>query len=145
MFWPGSGGRNLCQILSGFLHHLHPLNTQWSGEGGAVTEGQRGRDCERRWVAQPEAEPTSQPHSHNPSFSHVSPSHLLVAGGLWSIFPWSLLPEPDSDQSCAYNLIQDARGGTSLVVQWLRICRPMRGMWVQTLVGELKSHMPGGN
>ena len=35
--------------------------------------------------------------------------------------------------------------GTSLVVQWLRICIPMKGMWVQALVGELKSHMLQGN
>ena len=34
---------------------------------------------------------------------------------------------------------------TSLVVQWLRICLPMQGMWVQALVGELRSHMPRGN
>ena len=33
-------------------------------------------------------------------------------------------------------------GGTSLVVQWLRICLPMQGMWVWPLVGELRSHMP---
>ena len=31
---------------------------------------------------------------------------------------------------------------TSLVVQWLRICLPVQGMWVQSLVGELRSHMP---
>ena len=30
---------------------------------------------------------------------------------------------------------------TSLVVQWLRICLPVQGMWVQSLVGELRSHM----
>ena len=35
--------------------------------------------------------------------------------------------------------------GTSLVVQWLRILLPMQGMQVQSLVGELRSHMPQGN
>ena len=35
--------------------------------------------------------------------------------------------------------------GTSLVVQWLKICLPMRGMKVQSLVRELRSHMPQGN
>ena len=30
---------------------------------------------------------------------------------------------------------------TSLVVQWLRICLPMQGMWVWFLVGEMRSHM----
>ena len=29
-------------------------------------------------------------------------------------------------------------GGTSLVVQWLRL----QEVWVQSLVGELRSHMP---
>ena len=31
--------------------------------------------------------------------------------------------------------------GTSLVVQWLRICLPMQGTWVSSLVWELRSHM----
>ena len=34
--------------------------------------------------------------------------------------------------------------GTSLVVQWLSICLPVQGMQVQSLVGELRSHMPWG-
>ena len=33
--------------------------------------------------------------------------------------------------------------GTSLAVQWLRICLPVQGMWVQSLVGELRSHIHG--
>ena len=36
-------------------------------------------------------------------------------------------------------------GGTPLVVQWLRIRLPMQGTQVQSLVGELRSHMPRGN
>ena len=35
--------------------------------------------------------------------------------------------------------------GTSLVVQWLRICLPMQEMWVRSLVRELRSHMPQSN
>ena len=35
--------------------------------------------------------------------------------------------------------------GTSLVVQWLRICFPMHWMWVRSLVEELRSHMLQGN
>ena len=31
--------------------------------------------------------------------------------------------------------------GTSLV-QWLRLCLPMQGVQVQSLVGELRSHVP---
>ena len=30
--------------------------------------------------------------------------------------------------------------GTSLAVQWLRICLVMQGTWVQLLVGELSPH-----
>ena len=32
--------------------------------------------------------------------------------------------------------------GTSLMVQWLRICLPVSGMKVQAQVGELRSPMP---
>ena len=32
--------------------------------------------------------------------------------------------------------------GTSLVVQWLRICLPGKGVWVQSLVVELRPHTP---
>ena len=35
--------------------------------------------------------------------------------------------------------------GTSLVVQWLRICLVMQGMWVRSLVRELRSHVLWGN
>ena len=31
--------------------------------------------------------------------------------------------------------------GISLDVQWLRICLPMQGTWVWSLVGELRAHM----
>ena len=34
--------------------------------------------------------------------------------------------------------------GTSLVIQWLRPPFPMQGMWVGSLVGELRSHMSQG-
>jgi len=32
--------------------------------------------------------------------------------------------------------------GTSLVVQWLRLHLPMQGLWLQSLVWELRSHGP---
>ena len=35
--------------------------------------------------------------------------------------------------------------GTSLLVQWLRACLPKQEVWVQSLVGNLKSHMLCGN
>ena len=31
--------------------------------------------------------------------------------------------------------------GTSLVIQWLRLPLPMQGVWIWSLVGELRSHM----
>ena len=34
--------------------------------------------------------------------------------------------------------------GTSLVVLWLRLCLPMQGEGVQSLVRELRSHVPHG-
>ena len=40
---------------------------------------------------------------------------------------------------------KEKRGGTSLVVQRLRICLPMQGMQVQSLVRELRSHMRWNN
>ena len=36
-------------------------------------------------------------------------------------------------------------GGTSLVVQWLRICLPTQGTQVQSLVRELRSHVLWSN
>ena len=37
---------------------------------------------------------------------------------------------------------KDPGVGTSLAVQWLRLCLPMPGVRVQSLVGELRRHMP---
>ena len=36
------------------------------------------------------------------------------------------------------------RLGTSLMVQWLRLDLPKQGAWVQSLVREMRSHMPRG-
>ena len=41
--------------------------------------------------------------------------------------------------------VKENNGGTSLVVQWLRIHRPMQGTRVQSLVRERRSHVPRGN
>ena len=35
--------------------------------------------------------------------------------------------------------------GTLLMVQWLSICLPMQGMWVQCLALELRSYLVSGN
>ena len=42
-------------------------------------------------------------------------------------------------------LLKMYRGGTFLVVQWLRIHLPMQGTWVRLLVLELRSHVLQGN
>ena len=34
--------------------------------------------------------------------------------------------------------------GTSLAVQWLKLCLLMQGVWVWSLFGELSSHIPCG-
>ena len=39
-----------------------------------------------------------------------------------------------------YHRSQNDIRGTSLVVQWLRICLAMQGTQVWSLVGELRSH-----
>ena len=38
-----------------------------------------------------------------------------------------------------YEMLKAEKLGISLVVQWLRICLPMQGTWVQSLVQELRS------
>ena len=35
--------------------------------------------------------------------------------------------------------------GTSLVVQWLRLCLAIQGAWVHFLVGEIRAHKPCGH
>ena len=44
-----------------------------------------------------------------------------------------------------YNNLLKSSAGTSLMVQWLRICLPMQGTRVRSLVGELRPHMLWGN
>ena len=52
--------------------------------------------------------------------------------------PWPCLQAGDS-------LIRKCTVGTSLVVQWLRICLSMQGTQIRSLVRKLRSHMPWGN
>ena len=37
---------------------------------------------------------------------------------------------------------ENKQEGTSLVIQWLRLCLPTQGMQVQSLVREQRPHMP---
>ena len=43
-----------------------------------------------------------------------------------------------------YRHLKKCSLGTSLVVQWLRLHLPVQGVWVRSLVRELRSHMPCG-
>ena len=62
-------------------------------------------------------------------------------GSLECCSPWGY---KESEMTRRLNNNKPA-GGTSLVVQGLRILLPMQGAWVQSLVRELRSHMPWGN
>ena len=42
-----------------------------------------------------------------------------------------------------YDNLNDIMDTTSLAIQWLRLHLPTQGVQVQSLVGELRSHMPG--
>ena len=55
-------------------------------------------------------------------------------------------PEIESVQEFAspLNLHLKCCVETSMVVQRLRICLSIQGMWVQSLVGELRCHIPQG-
>ena len=54
--------------------------------------------------------------------------------------PGSRLQTPGEDREPKMPVLQTRRG-TSLAVQWLRLHLPMQGLWVRSLVGELRSHM----
>ena len=41
--------------------------------------------------------------------------------------------------------VKNSRVGTSLVVEWLRICLAMQGTWVWSLAQELRSNIPQSN
>ena len=47
----------------------------------------------------------------------------------------------EQDRYRIFLSLQKVLLGTSLVVQWLRIYLAMQGMWVQSLVGEVRFHM----
>ena len=48
--------------------------------------------------------------------------------------------------TCDFHITTDLKvfWGTSLVVQWLRLYLPVLGVQIQSLVRELRSHMPHG-
>ena len=50
--------------------------------------------------------------------------------------------ETGSTDLWGFSLLRKEWIGTSLVVQWLRLCFHCRGTWVLSLVGELRPHRP---
>ena len=42
------------------------------------------------------------------------------------------------------NSVEAIKKNWFLVVQWFRLCFQMQGAWIQSLIGELRSHTPWG-
>ena len=104
--------------------------------------GEKGRDSVRE-------EARSGPHASHLVLTRgrgVPRSHVRGAANP-GFNPWSVLPVSTSASLSHGRGFKSSlwryRHGTSLGVQWLRFCLPMKGMWVWSLVGELGSHMPG--
>ena len=71
-------------------------------------------------------------------------SHVEHLAGERATQPGESLEGTTSEQVIR-SPVGNGMGGTSLVVQWLKIGLPMQGTWVQFLVGELISHIPWSN
>ena len=74
---------------------------------------------------------------------------LSIAGGAvegWMVTAvHSVLLESQAPQCSVLVLAFESDiGGTSLVVQWLRLCLPVQGMKIWSWVGEPRSHGPCG-
>ena len=57
---------------------------------------------------------------------------------------WPLPTDASSVVFPVKNIKNISRNIPYLAVQWLRLCLPMQGVWVRSLVGELRSPMPQG-
>ena len=69
--------------------------------------------------------------------------HSRVRG--WARELWDKWAHEGGAKAPSLKRNQDSGAGTSLVVRWLRIYLPVQGMWVRSLVWELRFHMPWGN
>ena len=74
------------------------------------------------------------------------PNFSLMAKSLYVLLKSNnpdpiLWKEPDNK---AFKALKKGLMGTSLAVQWLRLCASNAGAEVQSLVGKLRSHMPCG-
>ena len=79
-----------------------------------------------------------------PYYSRTSPTG---PSSLWGGPHSSLLALPVStagpgSQQGLSNCLLSKRTGASLVVQGLRLCLPVQRVWVQSLVGDLRSYKP---
>ena len=79
-------------------------------------------------------------HSFVCTIIHSSIHSFIHSSMNWSRPPALLLCEPHGLPCCLAHFLR-----TSPVAQWLRLCLPMQGTRVPSLVGELRSHMPQGN
>ena len=108
--------------------------------------------CSKWWPAEEafrEPSAVSQHSSGSACPESVGQSPLPACLGFYE-FPTSLLVH--SAQSTQYQIFQresftyyyKRMDGTCVVDQWLRLCLPIQGVWIRSLVGELRSHMPQG-
>ena len=103
----------------------------------------------RKWRDRPPRTPNSERTSYvlkNPSWRRKwQPTPVCLPGeSLWTEEPAGYSPRGYKASAPMSDLAHSAHRGTSLVMEWLRICLPMEGTWVQSLVGELRSHIPRG-
>ena len=90
----------------------------------------------------------SPPGAQFCDLQHVASDHsvllcLLLTNGENQDSLWNLLGLVQNVKGHLVTMYYDL--GTSLMVQWLRIHLAMQRIRVQSLVGELRSHMPQSN
>ena len=80
--------------------------------------------------------------------SHLGSPHLGVEVFIFYLSPSSngflllLLTVVHSFSPAPSKSLCKSTSETSLAVQWLRFCLPKEGLWVWSLVRQLRSHMP---
>ena len=92
-----------------------------------------------------------QPWGHRAMvWGRVLTSHPIGSWVYDTILIWwpkCLLLQQDEEEKHQSIIMmwRDFPGGPGLVVKWLRICPPMQGTWVESLVREPRSHVPRSN
>ena len=96
-----------------------------------------------KWVAFPFSRGSSQPRDQTQAFCWELQFQSLRLLEIKPKLYYSVWYNEDVSVS---NLLQKKNyTGTPLVVQWLRICLPMQGIWVQSLAEEQGSYRLGGH